>query len=59
MTAAGDLLADHEPDDRRDRAKFAARLRRASRQPVESDVLEALTDVALAPSTEVPLAERP
>ena len=59
VTAAGDLLADHEPGDRRDRAKFAARLRRASRQAIEADVLEALTDVALAPSPAAAPDERP
>jgi ribose 1,5-bisphosphokinase PhnN len=59
VIAAGDVLAEHAGDGRPDREKLAARLRRAARETVEPDVLEALADVALARLVPAPPNGRP
>jgi hypothetical protein len=59
VTAAGDLLGDQGPDRTLDRKRFIARVKRASRAAAESDVLEVLADVALAPPAPAARAERP
>ncbi|MGZ4199562.1 MAG: diguanylate cyclase, partial [Thermoleophilia bacterium] len=57
VVAVGDLLADHGSAGRLDRERFYARVRRASHGTIESDVLEALADVVLAPP--IPKAAAP
>ena len=59
VTAAGDVLADLEADAPLDRATFLARVRRATRLPLESDVLDALADVVLAPADTTPRPASP